>query len=124
MLASGLGGHPNLAYSGPETHHRFRELSPSEPPFRRGCRLRLQDAQFLHDLRAAQAVEERTDSERTTLSRRSRGADRRRDLAEALGGDHERVLRQLLVVLAVARSRPVEDVVETGRGLVALHETG
>src|SRR5262245_35662203 len=32
-------------------------------------------------------------------SRGSRGADRRRDLAEALGGHHEGTLQQLLVVV-------------------------
>src|SRR5207244_9820178 len=33
------------------------------------------------------------------VSRRSRSADRRRDLTETLGGDHEGTLQQLLVVV-------------------------
>src|SRR5262249_10042941 len=53
-----------------------------------------------------------------------RRAHRGRGPAERLGGDHTRTPRQLLVVLAVGTSRPVEEVVEAGRGLVALHETG
>ena len=41
----------------------------------------------------------RTAVKGSTVSRRSRGADRRRDLAETLGGDHEGTLQQLLVVV-------------------------
>src|SRR5262249_48587179 len=48
----------------------------------------------------------RTDSEGTTLSRRSRGADRRRNLTETCGGDHEGTLQQLLAVVDQIREPP------------------
>src|SRR5208337_3581996 len=35
----------------------------------------------------------------SVVSLRSRGADRRRDLTETLGGDHEATLQQILVVV-------------------------